>query len=232
MLQGDKFNLTFLLLLLFITPNALAENSAEQIMEEKCALCHEVPKVEKLSREQWVIKVDEMAPSAGLSSSEKSIVKDYVNSYVKGAASVLSMKNEKKLFDDKCGLCHTTERALIMPMTAESVVEIVTRMQAMSEGWISDGEAHEILEYLNHGAPDSKRPTRNQMQIEDPYQLFLQRCTACHNAERVFSLLESDKKKGTPVADWPEIVNRMQQKAPNWLTKQESVMIIDFLQSR
>lgn len=217
-----------ILLLMFITPVSFATDPGDQILEEKCVLCHQKPDPAKLTKAQWVVKIKRMAPAAGLSSDETSKVLDYVSSLAKDAASVLTMVNEKELFDEKCSLCHTTNRALIMPMTAESVNEIIPRMQAMAGSWISDNQAHKISEYLIHGAPDSKRPTRKEISTQNPYELFLQRCTACHTAEQVFTRLKSDKKNET-VAAWPNIVNRMRQKAPNWITESEAQIITGFL---
>ena len=114
-----------------------------------------------------------------------------------------------------------------MPMTPESVAEIVPRMQAMASDWITDDQAHEISEYLVNGAPDSQRPRRSELAATD-YDLFLQRCTACHTGEQIFSRLKSDSN-GTTVSSWADIVNRMQQKAPAWITRSEAENIVKFL---
>lgn len=211
----------------FMPTVVFSADRGEQIINERCVLCHVAPDPEKLTKEEWVIKLKEMAPNAGLSSSETAEVMDYVSKLARSAASVLSMKTEKKLFDEKCSLCHTTSRALIMPMTPESVAEIVPRMQAMAGDWITDDQAHEISEYLVHGAPDSKRPRRSELAATD-YDLFLQRCTACHTAEQIFSRLKSDKN-ATTVSSWKDIVSKMQQKAPNWIVRSEAEKIVKFL---
>ena len=223
--------------LMLIASVSLAQDPGDQILEEKCTMCHDKPDPAKLTQEEWVIKVDEMAPNAGLSSAETSTVLDYVSSHAKGAAAVLSMVNEKKLFDEKCSLCHTTDRALIMPMTADSVREIVSRMQAMAAswfmagGWITNDEAEEISEYLVHGAPESTRPKRSELATSDPYEMFLQRCTACHTAEKIFVLLESDRG-GKTVTKWAEVVDEMQEKAPDWIIKSEAKTITSFLSNQ
>lgn len=220
--------------LLFTTSVSLAQDPGDQILEDKCTMCHDKPDPAKLTKEEWVIKVDEMAPNAGLSSAETSKVLDYVSSHAKGAAAVLSMVNEKRLFDEKCSLCHTTNRALIMPMTLDSVREIVSRMQTiagswfMSGDWITNDQANEISEYLVHGAPESTRPKRSELKTSDPYEMFLQRCTACHTAEKIFVRLESDRE-GKTVTKWAEIVNEMQKKAPDWIIKPEAKTITSFL---
>ena len=212
----------------FVSPILFAADQGQKIINERCVLCHLAPDPAKLTKEEWVLKIEEMAPNAGLSSDEQSEVLDYVSSLAKGAASVLSMKGEKKLFDEKCSLCHTTNRALLMPMTPESVREIVPRMQAIAGNWITDEEAHEISEYLIHGAPESIRPARSELAAVEPYDLFLQRCTACHTAEQIFNRLKTDKR-GKTVSGWPGIVKRMQQKAPNWITNAEADNIVSFL---
>lgn len=227
-IQNSKWMIAFVLILL--APVSFSANNAKQIIEEKCTLCHDMPDPATLTKEEWVIKVDEMAPNAGLSTAESSMVLDYVSSLAKDAASVLSMGNQKQLFDEKCSLCHTTNRALIMPMTPESVHVIVTRMQSMAGDWITNDQADEISEYLIHGAPESERPTRAEISPSEPYALFLQRCTTCHTAEQIFTRLKRDKK-GITAANWPVIINRMQTKAPNWITKKEASNIIHFLKA-
>lgn len=216
------------MVLMLIAPVSFAADPGDQLLEEKCTLCHDKPDPAKLTKEEWVIKVDEMAPNAGLSSGETSSVLDYVSRHAKGAAAVLSMLNEKKLFDEKCSLCHSTNRALLIPMTPDSVREIVSRMQKIAGSWITNDQADEISDYLAHGAPESIRPKRSELETSDPYGLFIQRCTVCHTAEKIFSRLES-ARKGETVSKWAEIVSGMQEKAPDWITKPEAQKITGFL---
>jgi hypothetical protein len=58
--------------------------------------------------------------------------------------------------------------------------------------------------------------------------MFLQRCTACHTAEKIFVLLESGRE-GKTVTKWAEVVDEMQEKAPDWIIKSEGKIITSFL---
>ena len=96
-------------------------------------------------------------------------------------------------------------------------------------GWISPEEAHEILEYLNQGAPEAEKPVRQEA-TGGPSDVFRQRCTACHTPERVFKMVQI-AKEADQAPQWMHIVKRMRQKAPEWITEDEAVKIVEFLQT-
>jgi mono/diheme cytochrome c family protein len=59
----------------------------------------------------------------------------------------------KALFEQKCSVCHTTERATTRQETKEGWAELVKKMQAKQPGSISDEEAGRIVDFLasEHG---------------------------------------------------------------------------------
>ena len=61
-------------------------------------------------------------------------------------------------------------------------------------------------------------------------QVFRERCSACHTLERVYLALEESqgKDKAPP---WMHIVQRMREKAPEWISAQEAEQIMTYLQS-
>ena len=59
----------------------------------------------------------------------------------------------KTLFDNKCGVCHGIDRAIVRAETKEKWASIVKDMQGKKADWISDAEAAKIVDYLaaEHG---------------------------------------------------------------------------------
>jgi len=59
----------------------------------------------------------------------------------------------KTLFDNKCGVCHGIDRAIVRAETKEKWASIVKEMQGKKADWISDAEAAKIVEFLvaEHG---------------------------------------------------------------------------------
>ncbi len=55
----------------------------------------------------------------------------------------------KKLFEEKCSVCHSTERATSKKKSKEGWERTVKRMQKKLSGHISDEEAEAIVEYLS-----------------------------------------------------------------------------------
>lgn len=59
----------------------------------------------------------------------------------------------KTLFDNKCGVCHGIDRAIVRTETKEKWASIVKDMQGKKADWISDAEATKIVDFLvaEHG---------------------------------------------------------------------------------
>jgi len=59
----------------------------------------------------------------------------------------------KALFEQKCGVCHGLDRAIVRTETREKWTEIVKTMQGKKADWITDAEAAKIVEFLaaEHG---------------------------------------------------------------------------------
>ncbi len=206
-----------------------AGQTGQEIMENRCTMCHALPDPASLSKEQWGMTLEAMAGFAGLSAKEKSSILEYVTSHEQKAVTITSMAQEQKTFERKCSLCHTTNRVLLMPLTPVTRQHVVKRMQARAPDLISENDVHEILEYLNHGTPGSTRPERKTV-TGGAEETFRERCTACHTAERVYLKLQQGNKTGTAIV-WGHVVNRMREKAPEWITEQEAGQILEYLGS-
>lgn len=218
------------LLALALISNVSAEQSGKELMENRCTMCHELPDPDKLSKEAWVLQLESMSDYAGLTAGEKEKVLDYVASHEKKAVTIVSMAEEQKTFEQKCALCHTTSRVFLMPLNPESRRHIVLRMQERAPEIISMEDVHGILEYLNHGAPGAVKPEARKQTGNGPAEIFRERCTACHTAERVYLKLQQSEQQDDAVV-WGHIVNRMREKSPEWITKDEAKLILEYLGS-
>ncbi|TCK17167.1 quinohemoprotein amine dehydrogenase alpha subunit-like protein [Thiogranum longum] len=215
--------------------SALAAQDGEKIYEDRCGMCHELPDPDKPPPEgkgHWKERLDLMAPNAGLSGKEKAAVLEFLQNHEKGASSMVSFAQEQQVFEKKCSLCHTIDRVFRIPLTDESRAHIVKRMQERAQDWITNDEAHEILEYLGKvgnkapGEIPRAGPASENEAGDGPAALFRHRCSACHTLERVYLKLEED-----PATAWMHIVSRMQKKSPDWLTSKEAQKIAEYLKT-
>ena len=207
-----------------------AEEPGEKTFNKRCSQCHALPSPEKLTSEEWVARLDMMAPMAGLKKKQKTEVLSFLQSHSKQASTQVSMSRERQLFEEKCSLCHSPQRVFLRPLTPESRRHIVLRMQERASGWISPREAERILAYLDQGAPGIKKPERKKIN-GGTAAVFRERCTGCHSLERIYLELEEHTQLAGKSAGWMHIVKRMREKAPDWMTAQEAGQIVEYLKS-
>jgi cytochrome c5 len=55
----------------------------------------------------------------------------------------------KTLFNEKCGVCHSTRITTSRHETKEAWATIVKSMQGKKSNWISDAQAQKIVDYLS-----------------------------------------------------------------------------------
>lgn len=69
------------------------------------------------------------------------------------AAAPSAAAEGKALFEQKCSVCHGTDRATSRAETKETWAGIVKQMQSKKADWITDADAAKIVEFLaaEHG---------------------------------------------------------------------------------
>ena len=212
---------------------AWAAANGSKIFEKRCSQCHDLPNPKKPPPEGWVKRLDLMAPMAGLSKKEKAEVLSYLLSHSKTAEQALSVAQERKIFEKKCSLCHSTVRIFTEKLTPESRRHIVLRMKERAPDWISPKDAEAILDFLQKAKkPVVAMPKLGPKPVKTaglpPQEVFRARCSACHTLERVYLKLE----EAGPNADvWTHIVSRMRKKNPEWISKRDAEKILTYLQS-
>ena len=211
----------FLALLLFTSFFVDADPAGKEVFEQRCQRCHDLPDPGKPPEMGWEKRLKLMAKLAKLSPEQKSDVLGYLQSHSQSAEKTISLADERRLFEKKCSLCHTLDRIFLEPLTDETRQHIVKRMRGKNQSWISEEESRQILDYL------SKAPkvTREKTAKGDAEQVFLERCSACHSLERVYNKMKNDQ------TSWMHVVERMQNKAPEWLSKDDAGLVIEYLRS-
>jgi mono/diheme cytochrome c family protein len=212
--------IVFILLMLFAF-TAFANPAGKEVFEQRCQRCHDLPDPGKAPEMGWEKRLKLMAKLAKLSPDQKTDVLGYLQSHSKSAEKTISLADERRLFEQKCSLCHTVDRVFLEPMTDETRQHIVKRMREKNQQWISDEESRQILDYL------SKAPkvTREKKAQGDAEKIFLERCSACHTLERVYSKMKNNE------TSWLHVVQRMQKKAPEWLSKEDAGLVVEYLRT-
>ncbi|MBI1864554.1 MAG: hypothetical protein HYR98_02270, partial [Nitrospirae bacterium] len=213
--------LVVLLVILIDPARGLAQEAGERLYKERCSMCHALPKPGEKTEKQWPKIIEQMAANAQLNAREKESVLKYLVEHARHETVEARMAEERKLFETKCSLCHSIDRIYVLKLTPEVMDHIVNRMRLRAPDWITPEQARKILEYMK--VDPHERRQRKEVK-EGPAVLVRERCSACHELERVY--LEAEKP-GTK--DWMHIVKEMQEKAPEWITKEEADHIVGFL---
>ncbi len=209
--------------------SSVAQEAAtgEQSFETRCGQCHAQGDPTSAAAADWFAKLNAKGSLADLTPQEQSDAVSFVQHHDRQVTEMVAMAEERRLFEEKCNLCHSADRIFLEPLTDESRRHIVLRMQKRAPDWLSRDEADAILAYLDQGAPGAAQPDKAVVEVQ-PAAVFRDRCSRCHALERVYLYLEQSGREG---AAWVHIVNRMQSKAPDWITEAEAMKILGYLEA-
>lgn len=208
-----------------------AEQLGESFFKNRCSRCHEPSRLESLGSDEWVRRLEALDGGTPATSTDTSQLLDVLREHSRKAETMLSMSDEKRFFEQKCGQCHSSARIFLVSLTPEQRRHVVRRMRERWEGgeaWISDEEAGRVLAYVEQAISEGEAPTRAEIE-DDPKQAFRTRCATCHNLDRVYQQVKKERDKASA---WIHIVNRMRAKAPDWISEEEARQIVEYLQSR
>jgi len=121
-------------------------------------------------------------------------------------------KIDVSLFEEKCSVCHSPDRALSVIKDPEAWEETIRRMQYYSKGEISDSQARELVDF---------HITRQQSEIDT----FQETCTKCHDDERI-------NNRSMSAEQWQATIKRMQQKAPELISDEKVLIISSYFHRR
>lgn len=128
-----------------------------------------------------------------------------------------SKSGNQLLFESKCGKCHPLTKPLSKRKSFEEWDKTTVRMREILPVWISDEERRSIIYYLVkiRGIEEPKKISAEQAFFEN-------KCSRCHSIDRSLFALK-------PQEEWPEVIDRMREKAPEWITEEESKRISEYL---
>lgn len=199
----------------------------EDLYKKRCALCHQLPDPAHVPPEGWEKRMDMMAPLARLKKKQKADVLQYLQDHVKEEVMEAVAMQDRALVEEKCSTCHSLGRVALESFDGDAGRHVLDRMQSYAgTDLISEDEMKRILSYL--------RNEKELVQLASPLkgatteQIFRVRCSACHTLERVIRLIGTNKAAD---ASWVHIVSRMQSKAPEWITPEESAQLLAYIQS-
>jgi mono/diheme cytochrome c family protein len=193
--------------------------------EARCGQCHKLDQAERLVPAEWVARVSKMGSVVDLKPEEQAEVLSFFQHHGQEASRLIAMARERRVFLEKCGMCHNPNRSFLQPFEGPGLRETVERMQARAPDEISDDDVETVISYIESGAEGNIMLERVEA-TGSPASVFRVRCSSCHTLERTFLKLEREGDR----VQWGPNVRRMQARAPQWISDQEAEIIITYLE--
>ena len=215
--------------ILFLSLHASGKPDAigEDLYKKRCALCHALPDPAHVPPEGWEKRMEMMAPLAKLKKNQKAEVLQYLQDHIKTEIMEAVAMGDQALVEEKCSTCHTLGRVALESFDGDDGRHVLERMQSYAgTDLISEEQMNLILSYLQN--KNDLVGLSPPVEGATPAQIFRVRCSACHALERVINLIGADKPSDE---SWVHIVSRMQSKAPEWITPEESELLLTYIQS-
>ncbi|MDX1569773.1 MAG: cytochrome c [Xanthomonadales bacterium] len=194
--------------------------------ERRCGQCHQLSDPNVQVPQAWLERLGGQGTLDQLSAEEQRQLLSFFQHHGQETSAIVAMARDRRLFEEKCSLCHNPNRVFIQTLTDDQLAAIIERMRARAPDWISREEARTIYDFLEAGAPGESRILRQEFP-NDNKGLYRNRCSACHTLERVYLMLERDRER----AQWALTVKRMQARAPEWITDEEADRITAYLET-
>jgi len=202
------------------------DDRGKALFEKRCHNCHGLPDPSKPPEGGWENRLEKMAKLARLKKSQKAEVLAFLQRHSQDESIKKVVADDQRLLTQKCTVCHTLGRIELEKFDGDTGKHILDRMQSFAgTDKITNDDLSRVLSYLQ-GKPGLPKPQR--IKTSDPAELFRARCTACHSLERIFRRVRAE---GTTDATWLHIISRMKDKAPDWITDNESEQLLDYLKS-
>lgn len=203
-----------------------AEEPIPQLdLDRSCAQCHDGSGT--LTTEDWFKRLKEMGPIEKLSPAEQKEALGLLRHHGWEIDQIVKMAGDRQLFEEKCSLCHSADRAFIRELTPEQRRTTLERMRTRAPDWISPDQLQQIVAFLEKGAPGVHKP-EHKLVSAAPVDVFRTRCSACHTLERAYLYIETHREQ----TQWEPVVERMRLKAPEWISPAEAHLITDYLSAQ
>jgi cytochrome c2 len=203
-----------------------AEETVPQLdLDRRCGQCHDVTGT--LTTDHWLQRLQELGPIEKLSPEQQKEALGLLRHHGWEINQIVQMAAERHLFEEKCSLCHSADRAFIRQLTPQERRATLERMRARAPDWITEAQLQAILAFLERGAPGVPKP-EHRIVSASPADTFRIRCSACHTLERAYLHTEAYREN----AGWGALVERMRLKAPEWISAAEAALITDYLNAQ
>jgi cytochrome c5 len=214
--------LTFLLA---CAPARAADPVPQLDLDRRCGQCHDASGT--LTTEHWLERLEELGPIDKLSPAEQKEALGLLRHHGWEIEKIAQMAGDRHVFEEKCSLCHSADRAFIRDLTPEQWRTTLERMRARAPDWISEADLETIATFLKAGAPGVQKP-EHKLVSASPAEVFRVRCSACHTLERAYLYVETHRQD----TQWAPVVERMRLKAPEWISPPEAALITEYLDAQ
>ena len=222
------FNVVCLLFALIFPTAFAASVDGQALFEKRCAACHRLPDIHDPPPEGWLQSLKKMAPLAKLKRPQNDAVLAYLSSHAEQMAKAASREEDKVFFEENCGRCHALDHIFLGPLTDDSRRHVVNRMQIQNgTDLLADEDVDRMLKYLS-GLTSAVEAPPALATATSPEEIFAARCLVCHSQESISIHLDPNHAMEM---DWPHVVSRLHDEAPQWMTDAEVRQIVDYIES-
>ena len=106
-----------------------AEEPIPQLdLDHRCGQCHDV--TGDLTSERWLQRLQELGPIDKLTPAQQTEALGFLRHHGWEINQIVQMAGDRHLFEEKCSLCHSADRAFIRALTPEQRRATLERMRA------------------------------------------------------------------------------------------------------
>ncbi|MCI5148455.1 MAG: hypothetical protein D3916_03505 [Candidatus Electrothrix sp. MAN1_4] len=137
---------------------------------------------------------------------------------------ILSVEIGQKITNRKCSKCHSLERVYQSYKSDVAWSETIHKMAELDYPNITNFDVQQIVGYLIQQQQKRQGEEEERMRMEIGRSLVTQKCSLCHNLDRIFGARKNQQ-------EWRETVSRMTKTNgdADYLTDQEAEDIVHFL---
>jgi mono/diheme cytochrome c family protein len=202
----------------------LSPPSGAELFQSKCSQCHDPELALNKYRSEvvWRDTITRMKEQhkADISRQEIELLVKY---------HIDRQQKETAIFKEKCTQCHPGKVFLEKNLTPEQARSIIRRMQQLAGNTIEDTDVEMIVRYhvqAQQAAGINLQGISDQILQDQPEMkrgaaLFVEKCSACHNPNRAFSVIKDPEV-------WAQTLKRMQTYSKGAITDDQAAEIVNF----
>ena len=122
--------LALLLLWIAVTP-VLAQDGGPTPFDRRCGQCHLLADPGVLVPQRWLDRLGSMGTIDQLTADEQTELLSFFQHHGQEASKVIAMAQERRLFVEKCSLCHNPNRVFLQKLSDEQLAEMTRDLAAI-----------------------------------------------------------------------------------------------------